>query len=96
MVGDTPDDVQAAYAAGTTAVGVWLPKDHARYLLGDGAEAEPAIIAAMRKLVPGQGKGDGDGDGGGGGGDRDGGDGDDLDIIRPGLAGLLKYFPRDI
>lgn len=102
MVGDTPDDVQAAYAAGTTAVGVWLPKDHARYLLGDGAEAEPAIIAAMRKLVPGQGQGkgggdgEGKGDGGGGGGGGDGGDGDGLDIIRPGLAGLLKYFPRDV
>eukprot|EP00968_Pinguiococcus_pyrenoidosus_P005567 scaffold361_cov248-Pinguiococcus_pyrenoidosus.AAC.27 len=68
MVGDTPDDVRSALAAGSSAVGVRLPHDHARALLAADGDGKDAMFTALEEAGA-------------------------VEVIDPGLAGLLKYFP---
>uniref|UniRef100_A0A7S1U7T5 Imidazoleglycerol-phosphate dehydratase n=1 Tax=Phaeomonas parva TaxID=124430 RepID=A0A7S1U7T5_9STRA len=69
MVGDTPDDVRSARAAGCSGLGVRLPHDYARAVLAGDAGGD-----AMLDSLRGAGA---------------------IDVITPGLMGLLNYFPRE-
>lgn len=48
MVGDTPDDIVSAIAAGCVGVGVLTPEEHAKNVL-EVSEADMGMEAPMRK-----------------------------------------------
>ena len=48
MVGDTPDDIKSAVAAGAIGIGVLLPDDHSKVTLGQTSLSELAMVQGMK------------------------------------------------